>query len=36
MRIDAKFGRLVSLGISEAHEIEMQIEAEQAVIGVKL
>lgn len=30
MRIDAMLGRLVSLGISEAHEIERRIEAEQA------
>ena len=33
MRIDAMLGRLVSLGISEAHEIEMLIEAEQASTG---
>lgn len=33
MRIDAMLGRLVSLGVSEAHEIEMRIEAEQASTG---
>lgn len=33
MRIDAMLGRLVSLGISEAHEIEMRIEAAQASTG---
>jgi hypothetical protein len=33
MRIDAMLGRLVSLGISEAHEIEMRIEAEHANNG---
>jgi len=29
-RIDAMLGRLVSLGVSEAHEIERRIAAEQA------
>jgi len=29
-RIDAVLGRLVSLGVSEAHEIEQRIAAEQA------
>lgn len=33
MRIDTMLGRLVSLGISEAHEIEIQIEAGQAITG---
>lgn len=33
MRIDAMLGHLVSLGISEAHEIEIRIEAEQASTG---
>lgn len=33
MRIDAMLGRLVSLGIAEAHEIEMRIETEQASSG---
>lgn len=33
-RIDAMLGRLVSLGVSEAHEIETRIEAERASIGV--
>lgn len=33
MSIDAMLGHLVSLGISEAHEIEMRIEAEQASTG---
>jgi hypothetical protein len=34
-RIDAILGRLVSLGVSEAHEVELQIEADQASIGVE-
>jgi hypothetical protein len=34
-RIDVMLGRLVSLGVSEAHEIETRIEAEQASIGVR-
>ena len=33
-RIDAMLGRLVSLGVSEAHEIETRVEAERASIGV--
>lgn len=33
-RVDVMLGRLVSLGVSEAHEIEMRIEAEQATTGV--
>jgi hypothetical protein len=32
-RIDVMLGRLVSLGVSEAHEIERRIEAEQASIS---
>jgi hypothetical protein len=34
-RIDVVLGRLVSLGVSEAHEIETRIEAEQVSIGVR-
>lgn len=33
-RIDVMLGRLVSLGVSEAHEIETRIEAERPSIGV--
>ena len=33
-RIDVMLGRLVSLGVSEAHEIETRIEAERLSIGV--
>lgn len=33
VRIDVMLGRLVSLGVSEAHEIETRIEAERASIG---
>lgn len=33
-RIDVMLGRLVSLGVSEAHEIETRIEAEQVGIGI--
>jgi hypothetical protein len=33
VRIDITLGRLVSLGVSEAHDIETRIEAHQASIG---
>jgi len=33
-RIAAMLGRLVSLGVSEAHDIEMRIEAESASVGL--